>query len=774
MRKPSWKYLLLLFLFMAAIFWKLFLTPEYSMMTYPDNASQSYPWSQYIAYALHHGSFPFWDIFSDGGRSFIGEGQTGVFYLPNLIMGSAPLSSKGLLSVLLIEGFVVLHCFLASYLMYRLALYLNLAPFYALVSGLTFAYCGSVGARAFAQINIFYGAVWVPAVFLFFLMALHNPSPCGRMIRANLAGLFLALSFLAGHHQPFFYTGIAIAMTTGALWFIQGRPTRGVDVPSIPRRHILWVAVLISFFTFCYVSLQLFPSLEYSRYAYRWLSEGPLLASKRIPYSLVGTKHSLGPGGLMATFFPYLYGSENSPYFGILPLLFAIISLKEIKKSVVVRWAWILTALFFLISLGQWSPLHGLFYILIPGFDKGRQAARALLVPHLAISFLAGYGAQICFRPLRKQERWWALRWHQILLWLSAILSLIIFACYIYELTILHKSPDFDLLFFELLLILSSSLFFVCRYYAALSPTSLKVAVVIILLFDFNAFLSPHMRLKRNYDNKKNCEPTQYYRQDELIKFLQARPAPFRVDVRDDLYPDNGGQVYRLETINSYSATRLALFQDYLYSDYSPGNCVSSLLNVKYVVSGKKLPMVSIFESKGIQVYENPNCLPRAWLVRDVCLQPSDAELMAQIQAGSFRPLQRAVIEGTIPAGQKTAEPPGIAGTQPSAEIIQYRRLSPNRFVIEVQAPLSAYLIVSEMWFPGWLATVQGQLRTVYRTDGFLMGVWVEAGRSRVEFCYRPTHLAWGLVLTSLGLVCLLVAALTSRGVSSNVHVHPA
>jgi hypothetical protein len=324
-----------------------------------------------------------------------------------------------------------------------------------------------------------------------------------------------------------------------------------------------------------------------------------------------------------------------------------------------------------------------------------------------------------------------------------------------------------------LLLILSSSLFFVCRYYAVLSPASLKVAVVVILLFDFSAFLSPHMRLKRNFDKKNNFEPSQYYCQDEVIKFLQARPAPFRVDVRDDLYPDNGGQVYRLETINSYSATRLANFQDYLYSDNSPGNRFANLLNVKYVISGQKLPMVTLFENKGIQVYENPNCLPRAWLVREVALQPPDSELMAQIQTGSFGPLQRAVIEGQIQAGQKTAVRPGISGTEPSGETVQYRRLSPNRFVVEVQTPSPAYLIVSEMWFPGWLATVQGQARKVYRTDGTLMGLWVEAGHSRVEFCYRPTQLTLGLVLTSLGLVCLLVACFAARGLPPSIRTSP-
>ena len=160
-----YKYPALLFLFTVTVFWKLIFSSEYSLLVYTDSSFQTYPWSQYLSEVLHQGSFPFWDMYADGGRSFIGETQTGAFYPPNLLMGLFPRNAKGLLPVSLIEGFVILHAFLASLFMYGLATHFGLNRFSAFVAGITFAFGGSIGLRAFAQVNLFYASVWVPAVF---------------------------------------------------------------------------------------------------------------------------------------------------------------------------------------------------------------------------------------------------------------------------------------------------------------------------------------------------------------------------------------------------------------------------------------------------------------------------------------------------------------------------------------------------------------------------------------------------------------------------------
>ena len=100
----SWKYGLLLFFFGIVVFWKVIFTAEYSMLTHEDSGQQTYPWAQYVAQSLHNGSFPFWDVYSDAGRPFGGEMQSGIFYPFNLLLGLVPLNAKGQIPVSVIEG----------------------------------------------------------------------------------------------------------------------------------------------------------------------------------------------------------------------------------------------------------------------------------------------------------------------------------------------------------------------------------------------------------------------------------------------------------------------------------------------------------------------------------------------------------------------------------------------------------------------------------------------------------------------------------------------
>ena len=209
-------------------------------------------------------------MYADGGRSFIGETQTGAFYPLNLLMGLFPRNAKGLLPVSLIEGFVILHAFLAAFFMYGLATHFGLNRFSAFVAGIAFAFGGSLGLRAFAQVNLFYASVWVPAVFWCYAESLRAHHLFRQILFANLAGLALALSLLAGHHQPFIYVSLALAGVALALWL---RSRKSPDESPSPAPLILRQTLLLFAFALAYASLQLLPSLEYSKLAYRWVEQ---------------------------------------------------------------------------------------------------------------------------------------------------------------------------------------------------------------------------------------------------------------------------------------------------------------------------------------------------------------------------------------------------------------------------------------------------------------------------------------------------------------------
>ena len=173
------------------------------------------------------------------------------------------------------------------------------------------------------------------------------------------------------------------------------------------------------------------------------------------------------------------------------------------------------------------------------------------------------------------------------------------------------------------------------RVYSWTRMMPLKVAILALLLFDFHLFLSPHIRLKKDFDRKGNNEPKQYYFHDELIGFLKSQTGTFRVDFREGFRPGNHGEVYKLETINWHGATRLKQFHDLLNHHYPPGNVIADLMNVRFVVNRNELKLPKVFSNKNGIVHENPGWLPRARLV-DEAIQKQNFERDSALVATSI------------------------------------------------------------------------------------------------------------------------------------------
>ena len=773
----TWKYGLLLFFFGIVVFWKVIFTAEYSMLTYADSAQQTYPWAQYIAQALHEGSFPFWDVYTDAGRPFGGEMQSGIFYPFNLLLGLVPLNAKGLVPVSVIEGFLILHCILASCLLYLLGRQLGIRPFSACVAALVFGYSGSIGMRAFGAASLFYASVWVPAVFLFFAKSLQATRRSRRILYANLAGLSLALCLLAGHHQPVMYASLAILAISLALWFSRSlrkalgahiaRLNKGqagpvpAPIPAALRHRVLFVTGLILLFALAYGSTQLLVALEYAPEAYRW-TKSELPATQKIPYANSGSEHFFPPSGIVMTVFPYMSGgagSNHHPYLGILALFFILYSVIGIKRSKLVGGAWLLALFFIGLSLGRYSPLHGLFYALVPGFDTGRVAARILLLAHIPLSLLAGFGCQAFLAPMAKASRAVKFRLFQAFAAFSIFMTVVVFAGYFYRVRVLYEPTSYAYPFFACLLLLATTGLGLYRFLpVSKKALFLKVSVVTLLLFDYHGFLVPQFKLKSDFDGQRNFYPKQYFDRDDVVQFLQSQPGVFRVGFEDEAYPRNIGQVFNLETTHGRpGVTKLKRFHD--FSRSVPRNRVADLLNVKYIVSKRDLPHREVFAGTSAKVYENSSVLSRVWSVNRATKADNLDEVFSRISKSSFDPRKEVILEEEsdpflpLPLGG-SASP----GTD-DPDTLHFEQLSRNSFTVDREGTSPALLVVSQIWYPGWTATVNGTPRPIKRAYGVLMGVFVEAGTSEVQFTYRPTYFCWAMGLTIVAAFTLIVTA---------------
>jgi uncharacterized membrane protein YfhO len=71
-------------------------------------------------------------------------------------------------------------------------------------------------------------------------------------------------------------------------------------------------------------------------------------------------------------------------------------------------------------------------------------------------------------------------------------------------------------------------------------------------------------------------------------------------------------------------------------------------------------------------------------------------------------------------------------------------------------------LVLPDTFFPGWKATVNGEERMIYATDGAFRGVTVPEGRSQVEFRYEPRAFPIGIAIAVAGLAAFAVVWLVS------------
>ena len=90
-------------------------------------------------------------------------------------------------------------------------------------------------------------------------------------------------------------------------------------------------------------------------------------------------------------------------------------------------------------------------------------------------------------------------------------------------------------------------------------------------------------------------------------------------------------------------------------------------------------------------------------------------------------------------------------------------RYEPERIVVNVSAPTQGWLLLSDAWYPGWQARVDGKSTPVQRADVLFRAVAVPEGEHQVEWVFRPASFRLG-VAVSLGTLGLLLAGVVWTG----------
>jgi hypothetical protein len=75
--------------------------------------------------------------------------------------------------------------------------------------------------------------------------------------------------------------------------------------------------------------------------------------------------------------------------------------------------------------------------------------------------------------------------------------------------------------------------------------------------------------------------------------------------------------------------------------------------------------------------------------------------------------------------------------------------------VVDVHLSAPGLLVLDDVDYPGWNATVDGNAAPVFRTNGIVRSVYVPAGAHKVQFTFNPPGLALGSWVTGQATVVL-------------------
>jgi Bacterial membrane protein YfhO len=167
-----------------------------------------------------------------------------------------------------------------------------------------------------------------------------------------------------------------------------------------------------------------------------------------------------------------------------------------------------------------------------------------------------------------------------------------------------------------------------------------------------------------------------------------------------------------------------------------------------------------VYSGSDAKIYRNPRALPRAFLVDRQLVAPSATAARDTVTAPSFPACSVAVTESRLPGLAEGRAGPASAG---GARIEAY---GDERVVARTDARRPALLVLTDSWFPGWKASVDGRDVPIHRVDYLIRGVAVPAGAHRVEFRYQPASWRAGWIVSlvaALVLVGTLVVGLRRR-----------
>lgn len=740
-------------------FFASFVFDSGAMLFGTDMLSQAYQSRAFAVQEVQAGrGLPQWNPFVYGGLPYLSILPYPVYYPTSLLYFAIELHRA-------IGWAFALHFLLAGVLGYALARELGLRPGAAAVTGVSYMFTGYLVSHLYAgQDGRMFAMTWTPAVFLFVERAIARR---GLHWFLWMAGV-VALQVFTPHVQMMYFAGMA----AGAYALFRLHQLRR-EMGEWRTPLVLLAGFVGAYLLAALISLvEIWPTWNMVQFSHR--------AERGYEYA---SSWSMPVQETLAAVWPHFQGyldgywgtnpfKLHTEYLGAVPVLLAGLALAARRTPRVWFFA-ALAAAGVLFAWGGATPLHRLFWWLLPMMKSFRAPAMMYSVVALAVVVLAGHGAQALYDRRGELANGRHLAWRVlggagllwVLLWFWAAGAPQGFAGFwaglLYgeleparEAAAAAAMPDFARSFGLFAIFWAAGLSL--AWFAArerLSPLLACLALAGIAGLDL-------WRVDRDFyavvPAERLIEP------GPAVDWLASQPEPFRAFPLPDAFGPNDLMLFRVPTVTGSQNFRLRWWDDLVGEGGSrlADTRLWRLLNLRYVISGQPIEAGELAPAfqEGPLVYRFDGATGGAWLVHEARARPADEDAAAALLDGTLDPFRTALLEPGVPAPPLAPAPAG--GPVPAWTVRE-----PDRQALDVRAGGDGILVLSEIWHPYWSARVDGRPAEVLQVDVALRGVPVPAGRHTVELEFRDPHVTYGGWGSAIGLAIWIgLLAATWRG----------
>lgn len=681
-----------------------------------DIANLNYPLRFFAGQELRQGRLPLWTPGVYMGFPLLAEGQAGLFSPVNLLL-FALLPLRGALNVGSLLPFVI-----AATGTYLLARALGAGVTGALLAGFSYALSGFFVAHV-KHVSMVTTACWIPVVL--WLVERGVKGGNGALLGA---GLVMGLQWLSGSPQLAYYSaGVATLYFAGRAWQLRGER---------PPRRTVPLFVLASALSLGLAAIQLLPTYELIGFSERAGGVSYAFAS-RFPYALANLKTFLyplvngtpGTGDLAVSSIFW----EDYAYLGLVPLLLGLVgALALVRCPGPARLLFGLAALTFLLALGPHTPLYRLAYQVLPGLGFFR-------FPQRFLTFFALFIVLLAALALTRFQTWLTEREDEGQR-LSGVLP---------GLLLLLTMADLYFYHFPWNAIVDADVWLEPPATSRVIKQRAGTAPYRVFSYDvYDTFRTAYIQA-----GGWRGDLTPYVAQREFLQpslnLIYDVPA---ADGYVNLVPDCLVALWGNEKHDGLMDAALVEVDGRLLA--RPGFVqLLGLYNVRFLITSQPvqdeaLELVGVFA--GAHLYENREAMPRAFVVPGYAVAGDVSAALETLRSPSFDPTMTVVL--LEPPAAPQGSPAGLAGT---VDVVRYEA---TRVVVEAELNGPGWLVLSDTYYPGWEATVDGRPTPIYQANGCVRALPLEGGRHQVVLRFRPRAFYWGALISALsGVLWVLV-----------------